>query len=467
MTGIVSAGVYIPRRRLTGEVLSAAWGGTSKGQRSVANHDEDCITMCSEAALECLSGHDPLEVDRIYFASTTPPYLEHGNAAIVAAVADLRPEVMAVDFGGSLRAGTAALRAAHDAVKAEEADKVLVCAADMRLPAPGDPMERTIGDGAAAFLIGREKPIAEFKRFFSSSRAFLDRWRRVSGPYLQSGDPRFVTDMGIMSHLPEMAEEMVQGMGMSRDQISRVVYYSPDMRSRRGLDKKLGFAAKQYLQDVPQAAIGDTGNSQVFLSLVSALSQSGPGDTMAVFNYGSGADACLLTVTEQIKDWSTTLFDQVDAGLPLTSYARYLRFRDILPGEDINIWTSVPVLWREEDINVRRKGGKCDSCGAVQFPPRYKCWSCGSEDMSPYKVSRYGRVYTFALDSLVPNPEPPTPMVSVDLEGGGRLYAQMTDVGPADVHIDMEVEMVFRKLHEGGGFNNYFWKFRPLLKGGQ
>ncbi|MFO8057304.1 MAG: OB-fold domain-containing protein [bacterium] len=192
-----------------------------------------------------------------------------------------------------------------------------------------------------------------------------------------------------------------------------------------------------------------------------------PGDNIALFNYGSGADACLLTVTEHVRDFVTTIKEQTDAGRPVSSYARYLRFRGLLPGEDIDIWTSAPVLWREEDINIRRYGKKCNACGAIQFPPRYKCWSCGGEDMSAYKVSRRGRVYTFALDSLVPNPEPPTPMVSVDLKGGGRLYAQMTDVDPQEVKIDLEVEMVFRKLHEGGGFNNYFWKFRPLTRGGQ
>ncbi|MFO8058080.1 MAG: zinc ribbon domain-containing protein, partial [bacterium] len=414
MAGIISSGVYIPRLRLTGEVLAGAWGGSKKGGRSLANHDEDCITMAAEAALECLGDHDPLEVDRIYFASTTPPYLEHGNAAIVAAVADLRADVMAVDFGGSLRAGTSALRAAYDAVKAEEADKVLVCAADMRMPAPGDPMERTIGDGAAAFLVGKEKPVARFQRFFSSSRVFLDRWRRAGDPYLQSGDPRFISEQGIMTHLPEIAEEMIKGLDVTRDEISRVVYYSPDMRSRRGLDKKLGFDASQYLQDIPQAAIGDTGNSQVFLSLAAALAQSEPGDNIALFNYGSGADACLLEATEHVKEFSATINEQMDAGRPVSSYARYLRFRGQLPGEDIDIWTSAPVLWREEDINIRRYGKKCNACGAIQFPPRYKCWSCGGEDMAPYKVSRRGRVYTFALDSLVPNPEPPTPMVSVD-----------------------------------------------------
>jgi len=39
----------------------------------------------------------------------------------------------------------------------------------------------------------------------------------------------------------------------------------------------------------------------------------------------------------------------------------------------------------------------------------------------------------------------------------------MTDVDPAEVKIGDRVEMVFRKLHQGGGYNNYFWKFRPLI----
>jgi hydroxymethylglutaryl-CoA synthase len=98
----------------------------------------------------------------------------------------------------------------------------------------------------------------------------------------------------------------------------------------------------------------------------------------------------------------------------------------------------------------------------VQFPVRYKCWNCGKEEMGTVKLARRGEVFTFTLDSLVPNPEQPTPMVSVDLEGGGRLYTQMSDVDPKTVKIGMKVEMVFRKLHEGGGFYNYFWKFRPV-----
>lgn len=463
MIGITGWGCYVPRGRLTGELFAQAFGGSNKGSRSVANHDEDCVTMASEAALECLTGHDPLEVDRLYFASTTAPYLEHQNAAIIAAVSDLRDNVMPADFGGSLRAGTAALRAAHDAVKAEQAVSVMVAAADSRLAAPGDPAERTIGDAAASLLVGRDRPVAVFKAFFSTSRAFLDAWRRPGDRFLQSGDPKFITDLGIMAQLPEVVDEMFKALDLARSEVSAVVYYAPDMKVRRGLDKKLGFPPAAYPAELPQAEIGDTGCAQVFLSLLAALEKAKPGDRIVVISQGSGADAILLEVTEEIKNFKTSLRAQIAAGRAISSYARYLQFRKLLPTEEINVWASAPVLWREEKPNIRRLAKKCKQCGAVQFPLRRLCWNCGGAEMSTVKLSRRGEVFTFALDNLVPNPDPPTPMVSVDLEGGGRLYAQMTDVDPKSVKIGMKVELVFRKIHEGGGFNNYFWKFRPWL----
>lgn len=54
-------------------------------------------------------------------------------------------------------------------------------------------------------------------------------------------------------------------------------------------------------------------------------------------------------------------------------------------------------------------------------------------------------------------------MVSADLDGGGRVFGQLTDGDPATVAFAMPVEISFRRTHEGEGIMNYFWKFRPLL----
>jgi uncharacterized OB-fold protein len=49
-----------------------------------------------------------------------------------------------------------------------------------------------------------------------------------------------------------------------------------------------------------------------------------------------------------------------------------------------------------------------------------------------------------------------TGMAVVDLDGGGRFYGQV--VPSATVEIGTRVRLVPRRLHDGGGAAQYFWK---------
>src|SRR5215470_9973742 len=152
MIGITSYGAYIPMLRLP---LAAIAGGKPGGpEKAVAGWDEDAITMGVAAAIDCLRGIDRRTVDAVLFASTSYPFKEKQAAAIVARALDLRRDVSTADVGDSLRAGTTALRAAVDAVKADSAKRVLVVASDTRMAAPRSAMEASLGDAAAAFLVG-------------------------------------------------------------------------------------------------------------------------------------------------------------------------------------------------------------------------------------------------------------------------------------------------------------------------
>jgi uncharacterized OB-fold protein len=71
------------------------------------------------------------------------------------------------------------------------------------------------------------------------------------------------------------------------------------------------------------------------------------------------------------------------------------------------------------------------------------------------------KVATYTLDHLAYTLQPPVVAAIVDFDGGGRLSCELTDVDPADVAIDNELEMTFRRLYTGQGVHNYFWKARP------
>src|SRR5512145_2843015 len=146
--GITGIGVHVPRYRIASDTLGAVWGTRASGTRSVANHDEDSLTMGVEAALAARGDDGGADLELVCFASTTPPYAEKSSAAILAAVLDCGPAMGVADLGGSLRAGTTGLRLALDAVRAGSAREELVAAADMRLAPPGSEVEPAWGDAA-------------------------------------------------------------------------------------------------------------------------------------------------------------------------------------------------------------------------------------------------------------------------------------------------------------------------------
>ena len=94
--GITAFGAYLPRLRLQRKAMAQAnaWAnpaimGQGKGERTMANWDEDAVTMAVEAARDALpDGPDPIKarrhVDALYFASTTMPFADRQNAGIVA-----------------------------------------------------------------------------------------------------------------------------------------------------------------------------------------------------------------------------------------------------------------------------------------------------------------------------------------------------------------------------------------------
>ena len=112
MPGILRYGAYIPYFRLSRSDLGDAWAGrASRGEKAVANHDEDSLTLAVEAARDCLDGWDRSRIDGLFFVSTTSPYSEKQSAGLIASVLGLRSDILTADFAHCLRAGTTAMEA--------------------------------------------------------------------------------------------------------------------------------------------------------------------------------------------------------------------------------------------------------------------------------------------------------------------------------------------------------------------
>jgi len=466
MIGIKSYGLYLPRLRLSRQTIAQEWDHSAAGgEKAVANFDEDSATLAIEAMLNCLAGQAPESVAALFFASTTPPYREKQTASLLAAVADLPRTTRTADFADSLRAGTQALLAALDAVKSGSAQTALVAAGECRLAEPDSDQEMNFGDAGAALLIG-ENPIALIEPLATLNDEFLGTWRADRDQFVKEFASAFSLKAGYTRVMADVLKAALKAAGKKPADLTKVALTTPNPRAAAGVIKSAGFDPKTQALDSLYNQIGDTGAAQPFLLLAAFLEQAKPGDTLLLAAYGDGADALLITATDRVAQARPRrgISYYLETKKLLSSYGKYLRFRELyLKEEEPDDDSSAVVLWREARQNLALTGVRCQKCGTVQYPKQRVCFICQAKDQfDEVKMSRQGTVFTFTHDHLVATPEPPTTMTVVEFEAGGRLYCRMTDSEPEQVRVGMPVEMTFRLLHRGRGFNNYFWKCRPV-----
>jgi hydroxymethylglutaryl-CoA synthase len=465
--GLLSYGAYVPATRLPlaaigGRPVKAEQGGPEK---AVAWNDEDAVTMGVAAAASCLRGFDRGAVDAILFASTTHPFREKQAAALVAKALDLPRTVRSADLAGSLRAGTSALRAAADAVAAGSSRRVLVVASDCRMGAPGSSLERSVGDGAAAFLVGDANPIAVFDAAHAVADEIVDVWRADGDPFVHSWEERFVLQEGVQPVLVEAVTGLLERGDASRDELARVALYAPDPRTHQGLVRALRLDPAR-VQDPLFGRLGNTGAAFAPMQLAAALEAAKPGERILVASYGDGAEALVLSTTDQIEKLEERrgVAWHLARRRPVASYERYLKARDLQakeyePGGDPGL--SATIHFRERDEDVAFCGQRCRRCGATQFPMQRVCETCfAKDDFERARLSdRIGRVVTYTFDYFFPTPDPPTVVTVTEIDGA-RIHLQLVDARPEDVRIGTRVEPVFRCIHRAGGRPNYYWKAR-------
>lgn len=476
MIGIKSYGIHIPFLRLSRKNIAQYWGGSPAelGERAVANWDEDAITMAVEAAINCLKAMSSQKepIYSLFFASTSFPYKEKQSAAIVATALDLHRNCLTVDYGNSIRAATIALKTAWDIMRSGIKHNILITCSDFRLGYPGSILEQIIGDGGAALLLGEGEVIASIEGYYGIYENFIDTWRAERDIFVQSWEDRFIHTEGYLRVASEAIHGVLNKYGFQLKDFSKVIYNAPDSRRHSELARMIK-APKEIVADPLFNFVGNMGVASVFLSLAAVLDKASPGDKLLLINYGDGADAFILSVTEEIRSFQRRNKNIVESKLrhkkELASYPKYLIYRDLIQTQPSSRppspYPTPPVLWRENKGRFSMYGVKCKVCGTVHYPTRRICMKCKAKDnFEEVNLSRsLGKIFTVSIDHLAANVDRPSIYVVVDLDQGGRIQSWLTDYSePEEVAIGMVVEMTFRREQFAGGIYHYGWKPRPI-----
>ncbi|GAB4137891.1 MAG: hydroxymethylglutaryl-CoA synthase family protein [Sphingomonadales bacterium] len=474
-TGILAAAAYVPATRLARAVIADAhaWANPglkahAKGCRAAANWDEDAITMAIAAGRRCLSMATTQTVARLSFATTTAPFLDRANAAIIAQALHLGDEVQTAEATGSLRAATGALR---DGLALGGPGGQLLLAADKRMAKPASLQELRFGDAAAALLLGAGDVIARPLGAASLNVDLVDHYRSAEthGDYML--EERWLRDAGLARILPRVMALALADAGLNAQAIDRlIVPFSPAMVKKPLAEMDFDAA---LLADPLFAQVGDSGAAHPLLMLVEALATAKAGERILMIGFGQGADALIWQVTDAI-DARRPVAVSADTGRRDDRYLKFLSHR----GEIALDWgiraerdnrTALTVFHRKSDAVTGFVGGVCRLCGTPQFPKARACVACGAIDaQDDYDFSgRAANLKTFTEDWQAHSPSPPYVYGNVGFQGGGNVFMELTDCDQAPLAIGMPLAMTFRiKDHDPRrGFRRYFWKAAPLREG--
>ena len=477
--GIQSFGGYVPRLRLDRSAIANAhaWFNPGlkilgKGERAMANWDEDPITMAVEAARDCL-GAKAVDLGGIYMASTSMPFQDRQNSGVVAQALLLGEDLLTLDITGSQRAGTSALVAACQAVGGG-GKPILVTAAEKRRARAASTIEMTTGDAGAAVLVGEGEGLAELLGYHTKAVDFIDHYRGQDEAYDYTWEERWIRDEGYMKLVPEACAVVLEKAGVVAGDIKAFCFPAAMRRVASALAKRLGIP-EEAVRDNLQSNCGEAGAAHGLVMLVHALEELGPGDKILVTGFGQGCDALVFQVTNSIKKGGSGngISGCLSTGRTEFNYNRYMAHNEMIEMErglraEMDKQTGMTTLYRNRDMIMSAVGGKCSECGTVQFPKSGVCVNpnCGSINSQEGHrfVETRAQLNSYTADRLTYSPDPPAYYGMIQFEEGGRAMTDITDVDPeVGLAVGMPMKLTFRvkDYDTRRGFRRYYWKATP------
>ena len=342
--GIVSYGSYIPRLRIKVNEIAKVWGKNgetiSKGlginEKTVPGIDQDTATISVEAARNALKrcNINPQDIGAIYIGSESHPYAVKPTGTIVGEAIGATPDLMVADYEFACKAGTAGVQSCTALVKADMIKYGLAIGADTSQAAPGDALEFSASAGGAAFIIGKDKPIATINHTLSYTTDTPDFWRRAERKYPSHGG-RFTGAPAYFKHITNAAKNMMSKAKTSPEDYDFAVFHQPNGKFPVRAAKILGFSMDQVKQGLMVPYIGNTYSGASLVGLASVLDVAKPGDRIFLTSYGSGAgsDSFDITVTDQIKKMDrkkAPLVSEMVEDKEYIDYGTYAKLTDLL-----------------------------------------------------------------------------------------------------------------------------------------
>ncbi|MBU1931488.1 hydroxymethylglutaryl-CoA synthase, partial [Patescibacteria group bacterium] len=254
--GIVGFGAYVPAGRLKLKTIARAWQKDGQEverslglvQKSVADKDEDAITLAVEAAQAALKQAklDPKKIGAIFIGSESHPYAVKPSGTVVAQALGMDNNYFCADLEFACKAATVGMQIIASMIEAGLIDYGLVIGSDKAQARPGDVLEYTAAAGAAAFILGSRKQefLAALEHTNSFNSDTPDFWRREGESYPQHAG-RFTGEPGYFYHMKKCLQGFLKQTQQQPSDFDQVVFHMPNVKFPQKLARTVGFSTDQ------------------------------------------------------------------------------------------------------------------------------------------------------------------------------------------------------------------------------
>ena len=438
--------------------------GLAKGQRAIANWDEDSVTMAVEASRAMGLSEFTKEVKALTLVSTSLPFADRINAGIVASALQLPAQTMVRDVSSSSRAGTTELIAAL--TKPDEGVQ-LIAASERRNPKPASTQEMIQGDGAATVAVGCGAVIAQLIGSHTEYADFVDHFRQTGVDHDYTWEERWTREEGYMKIMLGAIKTCMDRHQITSENIAYFVMPAAIPKINEAMAKRLAINPDAVVTTHGET-VGDLGSAQAFAMLDTAVRKAQPGELILMATFGNGCDVLILQRSALPCPGNEPI-----AGKSEPNYLKYLSFSGQLDLEwgmraEMDNKTALTAAWRDHGRIAHFEGGKCRHCGTVQFPSGRLCVNpaCNAQDsQTPVSLNdARAHVLSHTSDFLAYTPNPPFQFGHIDFDDGGRVLMEFTDTDQGELTSGLPVRMVYRikEYDAKRGYRRYFWKATPV-----
>ena len=282
--------------------------GIGQSEQSVAPSSQDAVTLAAAAAKDALEGEELGEIDMVLMGTESGVDASRARAVYVKELLGLPDRVRCVEVKQACYAATAALSWALDYSSRRKGRKVLVIGSDVARYGLNTPGEATQGAGAVAMLVSSDPKILQIEDdgvFLTVEAA--DFWRPLySNCALVNG--KYSTEI-YLEFFSRLWERYRQETGKSAKDFEAFLFHLPfakmGLKALREVlkDEDSSTSSKLSRRFEASAAysrrVGNIYSGSLYLALLSLLEGEAleAGSKIALFSYGSGAEAELFSAS--------------------------------------------------------------------------------------------------------------------------------------------------------------------------